>query len=477
MQGATDVALLSDEQLREETERLLEEDRLSRRRWFCPRPGCDGSPHPGWLHQHARAEQHPPAGAWRTWVLLPGRGWGKTRTANEWLLSQMRAIPGSQWAVVAKTDTLVRDVPFESNVSGLIHLVEKDEVASYTRGGGSIELRLTNGSMARGFSSEQPDNLRGWAFDGAVLDEYAAYPAKQAQDVIDQVWFTLREADNPRIVIATTPRAVPHVRRLVQQATKRPEAVRLVRGHTLDNRVNLSAVALEELADSYEGTRLGRQELGGELLDDVEGALWALWQLELDGFRVERGTALPEFRRVVVAVDPATTSKDTSDNTGYAVVGVDHGRDEAYADRRPHAWVLHSSEQRARPEPAMRRAVELYRQHKADAIVVEANQGGDYLPSVLRQVDPTVPVQLVHATRGKAVRAEPVSALYDQRRVHHVGARRDYAALEEQMTSWVPTEAKSPDALDALVWAMWGTILQQAVEGGKVADYRLRGRR
>lgn len=445
-------------------------------RWRCDRPDCDGMPHEGMLHRHARATQRVPDGVWRIWLIMAGRGWGKTKTGSEtvkeWGTSEPLHI-----AVIGENYKKCREICFEHPKSGLLAVIPPDLIAQDGYRKGAPSLTLTNGTVFRGLSAEKPDEPRGYAFDKAWYDEYASWPMKDAEDVNSNVWFALRESTNPQVVVTTTPKALPHVKRLLERH-RDGKGVVLTRGHMRDNAANLGKEALEELLTTYEGTRLGRQELGGELLDDIEGALWALWMYEVEGFRMDPA-AVPEIARMVVSVDPAVTSRKDSDASGIVVAGKGYGRPSTFADQRPHGYVFHAEALRATPEKTMRRVADLWHEYEADAVVIEANNGGDYLPAVLRQVDSQIPVEIVHATRGKITRAEPVAALYEQHRVHHVGEAKDFATLEEQQTTWTNEQGQeSPDVMDALVWALWNLMLggHEAIVS-KARDQRLRGRR
>lgn len=474
-----DPRLLSLDQLTSEVQALLDVEEGLAYLWVCGRPGCDGAPHDGAPYPHARAEQWPPDQVWRIWLLLTGRGWGKTRTGAETVRSWCQERP-RHIAVIAKTDREVRNICFEAPRAGLLAVLPKEAVARYHKSSGSTMLLLTNGSIIRAFTAEAADNLRGYAFDGAWCDEYAAWPMNSAQDVFDQLWFCLREAADPKVIVTTTPKALPHVKRLMERAKVDPSVV-LTRGHMRDNVANLSQAALDELTSQYEGTRLGRQELAGELLEDVEGALWAMWMFEVEGFRIHKDH-LPDLARVVVAVDPAMTSREDSDASGIAVCGVDYGRPSTFADQRPHGYLLESRAMRGLPQATMKEVARLYHAHEADAVVIEANNGGDYLPAVLAQVDPSIPVRLVHAKRGKHTRAEPISAFYEQYRMHHVGPPGAHATVEEQMTTWTDTgtdvSRESPDVMDALVWGFTDLMLGSGpATTSPMRDQRLRGRR
>lgn len=292
------------------------------------------------------------------------------------------------------------------------------------------ELRLRNGSRIKLFSADEPERLRGPQHHGAWCDELAAWRYDEAWD---QLMFGLRLGERPQTVVTTTPKP----RRLVKSLLSR-DGVAITRGSTFENEENLSETALMGLRARYEGTRIGRQELMGELLTDVEGALWTLSMI--DDLRVQQQ---PEnLIQIVVAIDPAVTANENSDETGIIVAGRD-GKGEAY--------VLADYSMKASPLEWARRVIDAYDQYQADVVVVEVNNGGDMIPTVLRQVRPMLPIKEVRATRGKKLRAEPIAAMYEQGRIHHVGA---FEALEDQMTTWTVDDAKSPDRLDALVWAL-----------------------
>ena len=291
------------------------------------------------------------------------------------------------------------------------------------------EIRLTNGSLIKLFSADEPDRLRGPQFHGAWCDELASW---RYSETYDQLQFTLRLGSHPRTVITTTPQPT----RLIKELSKRTDgSVRLVRGSTFDNAANLAPAALQQLRNRYEGTRLGRQELYAELLEDTPGALWTLSLL--DSHRVQEP---PEMTRICVAIDPAATSNESSDETGIIVVGKgENGR----------GYVLADYSCRDTPLKWAERAIAAYDEWQANFIVGETNMGGDMIETIIHQIRPHIPYRGVVAKRGKMLRAEPVSSLYEQGRVSHVGYFPD---LEEQMTTWVAdTSDFSPDRLDALV--------------------------
>lgn len=394
----------------------------------------------GWFPR-GRPTQRRPAGDWNVWLILTGRGWGKTRTGAEDLVDAAITDPGD-YAVVAPTFGDVRDVCVEGP-SGIIAVLARRCIAhNWNRSLG--EIHLANGSRIKAGSADEPDRWRGWNFRGGWCDELGAW---RRPDAWTQLRLATRIGDRPRLVVTTTPRPT----RLVTELAQRDDgSVFVTRGSTWDNAENLSPAALDELRLRYEGTRIGRQELEGELLLDTPGALWSLAQFDTPGFRVALDD-VPDLVRVVTAVDPAVTSGEDSDSTGIVTAGIDHTGD---------LWVLADDTCRLSPDGWASAAVGAMDRWGADRIVAEVNNGGDLVESVLRAVDRSVPYRKVHASRGKRVRAEPVAALYEQGRVHHVGVLAD---LEEQMCQWTPDGVQgSPDRLDALVWAITDLAVAKA---------------
>ena len=381
-----------------------------------------------WTHQLARANQIPTETKdWNTWVALAGRGFGKTRLAAEWLAWQAVRNPNTRWAIVAPTYADARDTCAEG-VSGVVAILrEYGMLKDYNRSIG--EIILTNKSRIKLFSAEEPDRLRGPQFHGGWHDELASF---KYPDTWDQYKFALRLGEHPQTLVTTTPRPTKEIRDL----TKREDTV-VVRGSTFDNAANLSESALAELRLRYEGTRLGRQELYGEIIDDIDGALWTRDMIES-----AREDTEPPLARIVVAIDPAVTSSSGSDETGIVVAGVSGDG---------HYYILEDCSLRASPDGWARKAVAAYHKWGADRIIGETNNGGDMIELLLRQVDPSIPYKKVTATRGKLVRAEPVASLYEQGRAHHIGA---FPVLEDQMCNWTPLANGSPDHMDAMVWAI-----------------------
>lgn len=381
---------------------------------------------PAW----ARPEQLAPAGDWLVWLLLAGRGFGKSRTGAEWVRQKASAMPGSHGALVAPTAADVRDVM----VKALLQCTPPEEGLTYEPSKRS--LRWANGTTATLYSAEEPDRLRGPQHHWAWCDELAAWA--YAEECWDMLQMTLRLGELPQVCATTTPRPIDIVRRLIKLPT-----TSITRGSTFDNADNLSSAYLASIKAQYEGTRLGRQELYAEILDDVDGALWLRSQIDADRVR-----EAPELVRVVVAIDPAVTSGEDADETGIIVAG--KGVDG-------HAYVLGDYTCRLSPDQWARRAVDAYERHDADRIIAEVNQGGDLVERTIRTVAPKVPYRGVRANRGKIVRAEPVAALYEQHRVHHVGS---LPQLEDQQCRYVPDAFDgSPDRVDALVWALTELML------------------
>nr|WP_237155562.1 terminase family protein [Oryzibacter oryziterrae] len=393
----------------------------------------------------ARPDQLPPPGDWTVWLVMGGRGAGKTRTGAEWVRACVLGLPhaggpvAGRIALVGETLHDVREVMIEG-VSGLIGVHAEAERPRWSPS--LRRLEWSNGALAQAFSSEDPDALRGPQFDAAWADEVAKW--KHADATFDMLQFGLRLGTRPRQVVTTTPRAVPLMRRLI----KAPDTV-VTHSRTIDNAGFLAKGFLSAVVRQYEGTRLGRQELDGELIEERADALWSRAQLE-----AIRITGRPAMTRIVVAIDPPASSNRTSDACGLIAAGLDgEGR----------AIVLEDATVRGvRPEIWAARAVALYHALSADRLVAEVNQGGDMVSSVIAQVDARVPVAVVRATRGKWVRAEPVAALYAQGRVRHAG---HFADLEDEMCDFGLdglSGGRSPDRLDALVWAITALMLTGA---------------
>jgi phage terminase large subunit-like protein len=420
-------------------ERLRQAQAANWRPFYCALPACDGRPHDDWEWNHARADQKPPTDLeWFVWLLLSGRGAGKTRSGAEYIHRVVHHV--SRVALVAPTGPDARDTMLEGE-SGLLTIAKPDHRPVYE----PSKRRLTwpNGAIGTVFSAEEPDRLRGPEHGAAWCDEAAFYPL--IQGVWDNLLFGLRMGALPRVVVTTTPKPKPWLKELVKDPR-----TRISRASTYDNLDNLSPVFAERIIAKYEGTRLGRQEIHAELLEDVEGALWAYAMIEED-----RVAQHPSLERIVVAVDPAGSSSDTADETGILVVGRANGHYYPIADRSghysPHGWA--SAANRA------------YEEFGADAIVAEKNFGGEMVASTIRNAGFDARLITVHAKKAKRLRAEPVVGLYEQHKVHHVGTMLE---METEMCEWVPDEGDSPNRLDALVYAI--TELSKGARRAEVAS-------
>lgn len=410
----------------------------------------------------ARPNQLEPEGDWMTWLILAGRGFGKTRvgaeTIRSWVCGRTPLSPGrcSRIALVAETAADGRDVMVLGE-SGLLAIHHRDFRPTYEKTNRCITW--PNGAKAWLYNATEPDQLRGPQHDAAWVDELAKF--QKVQETWDQLQFGLRLGEHPRQIITTTPRPISIIRRLVNDPT-----CYVTRGRTYDNAANLAAPFLKQIEERYGNTRLGRQEIEGIILDDMPGALWN--RDMLDG---SRKPSAPDLDRIIVAVDPAATSGEDADETGIVAVGV--ARDE---DGNQRGYVLADRSLRGTPDEWASAAVRLYHELDADRIVAEKNQGGEMVEAVLRSKDRNVPVTLVHATRGKRVRAEPVAALYEQGRIHHIGR---FDKLEDQMclftTDGEREPGESPDRVDALVWGLTAlfdriTGRRKRKEGDKLID-------
>lgn len=385
----------------------------------------------------ARPNQLAPEGDWIIWLLLAGRGFGKTRCGAEWVRQKAKENPGCRIALVGETAADCRKVMVDGE-SGILAISPPDFMPTYYPT--NRQLVWPNGSIAETYNATEPDQLRGPQHHFAWCDEIAKW--KYMQATWDQVQMGLRLGEKPQQVVTTTPRPLELIKKILND-----KDTVVTKGRTYDNAGNLAAPFLKKITEEYEGTRLGRQELEAEILDDIPGALWAR-----SGIDMNRVGEVPEdLERVIVAVDPATSNEEGSDETGIVVVGL--GRNaEGYAE----GYILEDGSMKGSPEEWARRAVHLYRKWEADKIVAEKNQGGDMVASVIKAVDRSLTPKLVHASRGKYIRAEPISSLYEQNRVHHVGR---FDKLEDQMCTFSVDNIRgngmgSPDRVDALVWGL-----------------------
>ncbi|MDX1779811.1 MAG: terminase family protein [Thalassovita sp.] len=391
--------------------------------------------------------QLPPAGDWRAWVIMGGRGAGKTRAGAEWVRSMVEgARPGDpgrarRVAIVGETLDQAREVMVFGE-SGILACSPPDRRPDWQAG--RRMLSWPNGAVAQIYSAHDPDSLRGPQFDAAWVDELAKWP--KAQESWDMLQFGLRLGEHPQVCVTTTPRNVAVLKNILKLGS-----TVVTHAPTEANRAHLAESFLAEVQERYAGTRLGRQELDGVLLEDTEGALWTSAMIEAQ--RVDR---VPDLDRIVVAVDPPVTGHAGSDDCGIVVVGaVSQGPVQDW-----RAYVLEDASLAASgPAQWARAAISMMEKWGADRLVAEVNQGGDLVEAVIRQVDPLVPFTKVHAARGKAARAEPVAALYEQGRVFHA---RGLGALEDQMCAMTAQGFQgkgSPDRVDALVWALHDLIV------------------
>lgn len=421
-----------------------------------------------WRFQ-ARPEQLQPPGDWFIWWIDAGRGWGKTRTAAETMREWALATPSGRFALVAATIADARDTMIEGE-SGLLAVLKPHELrggnmdTAFNRSMG--ELYLANGSLFKTYSSEKPRKLRGPQHHGAWCDELAAWEdaplgmldlkdlSKGNGTTWSNLLFGLRLGSAPRVIIASTPKPVKLVTDLLAYAKANPGLVHITKGTTYDNLGNLSDTFKRNVVALYEGTSMGRQELNAELNLEVKGALWR-WEM-LNPIRVS-DAELPAwelFRRIVVAIDPAVTSKADSDETGIVVVGITKPL-PAWPDGL--VYVLEDASGIYTPLGWATVADKLYHKYQADAIVAEVNNGGDLVEANVRQVNKNARYRGVRASRGKATRAEPVVALYEQGRVRH---RTGLGDLEHQQTTWDANSGQeSPDRVDAVVWGISELVL------------------
>lgn len=401
----------------------------------------------------ARPNQLPPEGDWRVWLLLAGRGFGKTRTGAELMRARVMARTARRMAFVAPTAGDARNVMVEGE-SGVLAISPPWDRPRYE----PSKRRVTwaNGAIATLYSADEPERLRGPQHDTAWCDELASWRYPEAWDML---MFGLRLGADPRVVVTTTPRPTKLLRELAADRT-----TALTRGTTYENRANLAPDFIEQIVQKYEGTRLGRQEIEAEMLDDLPGGLWNRGVIE-----AARVRTAPALVRVVVAIDPAATSGERSDETGIIVAG---------KDGQGHGWVLADLSGRYPPAEWAKAAIAAYRAHSADRIVAEVNNGGEMVEATLRVIDPNLAFAAVHASRGKITRAEPVAALYEQGRVHHLGA---FPQLEDQMCNLSPgarddanirRTGHSPDRVDALVWALTDLLVEPMPGEGIYEVYR-----
>jgi predicted phage terminase large subunit-like protein len=395
----------------------------------------------------ARPNQIPPTESWRTWLILAGRGFGKTRTGAEWVKDQVQNHGKRRIALVGRTSADCRKTMVEGE-AGLLSVFPPELRPRYEPS--RRQITFANGAIAITYPSEEPNLLRGPAHDAAWVDELASFYDADVDETVTEgmgtTWSNLqmglRLGNNPQQVVTTTPRPIKLIKTLLKSPT-----TYVTRGSTYENKANLAEAFYSEILSKYEGTRLGRQELMAEILEDVEGAIFRRpW---IDEQRVSE-IRMKNLQRIVVAIDPAVTSKDTSDDTGIVAAGLG-------VDGR--GYLLDDATCRLSADGWIRRAVNLFHERKADRMVAEVNNGGELVETLLRTVDKHISYKAVHAARGKITRAEPVAALVEQGRISHVG---NFQLLEDELCTYTgkPGE-QSPNRLDAYVWAFTELMLER----------------
>jgi len=419
--------------LEEVLEQVVQDAEGGKVPWRCGRPGCDGKPHPGRNGRHARASQLAPEWEWDVWMLLAGRGFGKTRTGAEWAIEKARTL--DRGALIGPTAADTRDILVQGE-SGILACAPATFRPTYNPS--KRQLTYPNGAIQTLYSADEPNRLRGPQHGYGWFDELAAW--RYIQEAWDMAQLGMRLGDHPQICVTTTPRPLP----LIKLLAKDPMTA-LTKGTTYDNLHNLAATFQRAVVSKYEGTTLGRQELNAEVLSDLPGALVAM--RHIDGARVQQ--APDNLIDIVVGMDPAGTG--AGDETGLVVVG--RGPDGK-------SYVLHDGSEKLSPNDAANRAWGLLESWSATLLIVEDNGGKDWIESVLKAVYKerqgalhTAPLRRVNASQGKRLRAQPVAMRYEQGRVCHVGSFPD---LEDQLTTWIPEEdpTMSPDRLDAMVHAV-----------------------
>lgn len=386
---------------------------------------------------NARREQLPPAWEWFIWLIMAGRGFGKNWSGSNWLINQHMTGNAKNSGIVAATASDLRRFCLEGP-SGIMSLAPNHWRPQHIMS--KSKLVWPDETETLLFTSEEPERLRGPNLDKVWCDELGSWRR------LDETWTMLMLCMRfgvPQAVITTTPRPKAVLRGLLDRKDK---DVAVTTGSTYDNVKNLAGVFVKEVIQQYKGTKLERQEIYGELLDEFEGALWSYGMLDAC-----RQNEHPELIRIGVGVDPAVSSEEGANLTGIVVGGLANNK---------HGYVIGDHSFRGSPEQWASKAVSLYNQFNADFIIAEKNQGGDMVESTIRTVDPNVKIKLVHASKGKIARAEPVAAFYEQHRIHHVGT---FPELEDEMCLFLPGESNlkqlksggsSPDRTDALVWLM-----------------------
>ncbi|MCF6274784.1 MAG: terminase family protein [Robiginitomaculum sp.] len=394
-------------------------------------------------HKTRRPDQEPPKGKWLIWILLGGRGAGKTRAGAEWVREQVMDNNKKRIALVAPTYNDAREVMIGGE-SGLLNIGPEKDRPKYISSRRRLEWK--DGAVAYVFSAEDPDGLRGPQFDCAWADEFCAW--SYPDDTLSNLRLGLRLGDEPQLVITTTPKPLPTLKKLMLEP-----GMKVTRATTKDNAANLSPAFMQSVYEIYGGTRLGRQELNGEIIEDREGALWT--RALIDSVRVD--AAPEEIQKTVVAIDPPATSGSQADACGLIVATrVGFGA-------QARVYILHDATvQGLKPDKWAALAVKLWQQWDADYLLAEINQGGDMVKTMLDAIGEQAPVRTVYASKSKVARAEPVAALYEQGKVKHAGS---FTQLEDElcMMGAHGNLRKSPDRADALVWAVTDLLLKPRI--------------
>ena len=387
----------------------------------------------------ARPKQLFPEVVYRIWLILSGRGFGKSFIGSNWVINeaQKQKYP---IALIGSNAADVRDYMVEQGESSIIKQAPKWFTPTYQAS--KRRLIFPNGVIAILYTAEDPDQLRGFNGSRAWMDELAKY--QYPKETWDNLQFALRLGEQPKICITTTPRPL----QLIKDLWKDPTVIKTI-GSTKENRANLADSFIHYVYEKYSGTRLGRQELEGEILFDTPGALFSYTNLDL-----YRTSTVPELKQIVIAIDPAVTANEESNETGIIVCGI---------DEQDHGYTLEDASSIYHPNEWALKAIQLYDKYKASYIVAEVNQGGDLVTNTIKQVAKSlgkshIPIKSVRATKGKYTRAEPIGALYEQGKIHHVG---NFATLEDQLCTYLPGDDISPDRLDALVWAYYFLLVKQ----------------
>jgi len=396
----------------------------------------------------ARPKQLPPKGDWLTWMIRTGRGWGKTRAGSEYVIDQAKKGAG-HIALIGETKADARDIMVELGPASILKISRPDFMPKYE----PSKRRVTwpNGCVGTIYSGDEPDQVRGPSHDIAWIDELAKF--KYPKAIIDNLMFGLRNREDLRILVTTTPRPIPIIKELIND----PDTKNVI-GSTYENRDNLPKKYFNYIIRKYEGTRLGRQEIHGQILEDNPDALWTRKIIEKN-----RRNKAPKLIRIAIAIDPQATDNIMSSETGIIGGGLSEDR---------HVWILEDATVKGSPDKWGNAAVTAYHKLEADRVIGEVNNGGDMVEYVIRSVEANIPYRSVRASRGKYTRAEPVSALYEQGKIHHVG---NFPDLEDQLCEWVPGD-KSPDRLDALVWLVY-ELMPDMLQDSFIVEGRSAGKR